>query len=150
MLSSKAPSTLRLILPWTLLVCLGVAAFELWQDQKKLQKSLTYSQQEVTQITALSIEYQSLGNVIDQSQTRFTDMTQAITWVTNSSQQQGIKVTITRIEGNQIDVRFTQTRFNRLIQWLQQHHTTNLVMVAGEIATANPGKVTGFIRFEER
>jgi type II secretory pathway component PulM len=150
----KTPSNLRLALPWVLLVCLGVAAFELWQDQLSLQKKLISNQQKLAQITTLSARYQSLGGATKADQQRFTEVTQAIAWLTNSSKQQGIEANARVIEGKQqvrqIEVSFKQAHFNRLMQWLQQHNTTNLTLVSSQFEAANVGKVTGFIRFEVR
>ena len=86
----KTPSNLRLALPWVLLVCFGVVAFQLWQDQLVLQKNLILNQQELLQITALSEQYQSLGGATRADQQRFTDISQATQWLTKSIQQQGI------------------------------------------------------------
>ena len=150
----KTPSNLRLALPWVLLVCLGVVAFQLWQDQLSLQKKLISNQQELAQITALSARYQSLGGATKADQQRFTEVTQAIAWLTNSSKQQGIEANARVIEGKQqgrqIAVSFKQAHFNRLMQWLQQHNTTNLTLVSSQFEAANVGKVTGFIRFDVR
>ena len=150
----KTPSNLRLALPWVLLVCLGVVAFELWQDQLSLQKKLISNQQELAQITTLSARYQSLGGATKADQQRFTEVTQAIAWLTNSSKQQGIEANARVIEGKQqgrqLEVSFKQAHFNRLMQWLQQHNTTNLTLVSSQFEAANVGKVTGFIRFEVR
>lgn len=150
----KTPSNLRLALPWVLLVCLGVVAFELWQDQLSLQKKLISNQQKLAQITTLSARYQSLGGATKADQQRFTEVTQAIAWLTNSSKQQGIEANARVIEGKQqvrqIEVSFKQAHFNRLMQWLQQHNTTNLTLVSSQFEAANVGKVTGFIRFEVR
>jgi type II secretory pathway component PulM len=146
----KTPSNLRLALPWVLLVCLGVVAFELWQDQLSLQKKLISNQQKLAQITTLSARYQSLGGATKADQQRFTEVTQAIAWLTNSSKQQGIEANARVIEGKQqvrqIEVSFKQAHFNRLMQWLQQH----LTLVSSQFEAANVGKVTGFIRFEVR
>jgi len=154
MSSLKTPSTLRLALPWVLLVCLGVAAFQLWQEQLSLHKTLISSQQELTQVTALSVQYQHLGGAIRADQQNFTEVTQAISWLTNSSKQQGIETNANVIEGKQlgqrIHVSFEQAHFNRLMQWLQQHETTNLAVVSSQFEAADLGKVTGFIRFEIR
>jgi type II secretory pathway component PulM len=150
----KTPSNLRLAFPWVLLVCLGVVAFELWQDQLSLQKKLISNQQKLAQITTLSARYQSLGGATKADQQRFTEVTQAIAWLTNSSKQQGIEANARVIEGKQqvrqIEVSFKQAHFNRLMQWLQQHNTTNLTLVSSQFEAANVGKVTGFIRFEVR
>ena len=150
----KTPSNLRLSLPWVLLACLGVVAFQLWQEQLALQKTLISNQQELTQITALSAQYQNLGGATRADQQRFTDVTQAIAWLTNSSKQQGIETNASVIEGEQqgrqIEVSFKQAHFNRLIQWLQQHDITNLTLVSSQFEAADVGKVTGFIRFEVR
>jgi type II secretory pathway component PulM len=150
----KTPSNLNLALPWVLLVCLGVVAFQLWQDQLSLQKKLISNQQELAQITDLSARYQSLGGATKADQQRFTEVTQAIAWLTNSSKQQGIEANAREIEGEQqvrqIEVSFKQAHFNRLMQWLQQHNTTNLSLVSSQFEAANVGKVTGFIRFEVR
>ena len=155
----KTPSNLRLSLPWVLLVCLGVVALQLWQEQLSLQKTLISNQQELTQITALSAQYQNLGGATRADQQRFTDVTQAIAWLANSSKQQGIETNATVIEaseiegeqqGRQIEVSFKQAHFNRLMQWLQQHDTTNLSIASSQFEAADVGKVTGFIRFEVR
>ncbi len=150
----KTSSNLRLSLPWVLLACLGVVAFQLWQEQLALQKTLISNQQELTQITALSAQYQNLGGATRADQQRFTDVTQAIAWLTNSSKQQGIETNASVIEGEQqgrqIEVSFKQAHFNRLIQWLQQHDITNLTLVSSQFEAADVGKVTGFIRFEVR
>jgi len=159
MSSLKTPSNLRLALPWVLLACLGVVAFQLWQDQLSLQKTLISNQQELAQITALSAQYQNLGGATRADQQIFTEVTQAIAWLTNSSKQQGIETNANVIEasgiegepqGRQIDVSFKQVHFNRLMQWLQQHDTTNLTLVSSQFTAADVGKVTGFIRFEVR
>ena len=158
MSSLNTPSNLRLALPWALLICLGIAAFQLWQDQFALQKTLTSSQQELTQITALSLEYQSLGGTTKTDRQRFTEVSQAIVWLTNSSKRQGIGTKISEVEGDQktqllgsqIDVIVKQAHFNRLIQWMQQQETTNLALISSQFAAADSGKVTGFIRFEVR
>ena len=150
----KTPSNLRLSLPWVLLACLGVVAFQLWQEQLSLQKTLISNQQELAQITALSAQYQNLGGATRADQQRFTDVTQAIAWLANSSKQQGIETNASVIEGEQqgrqIEVSFKQAHFNRLIQWLQQHDITNLTLVSSQFEAADVGKVTGFIRFEVR
>ena len=154
----KTPSNLRLALPWVLLVCFGVVAFQLWQDQLVLQKNLILNQQELLQITALSEQYQSLGGATRADQQRFTDISQATQWLTKSSQQQGIdtKVSVVggeqqfQLLGSQINVNFKQAHFNRLIQWVQQQDATNLVLVSSQFTAADTGKVTGFIRFEAR
>lgn len=150
----KTSSNLRLSLPWVLLACLGVVAFQLWQEQLALQKTLISNQQELAQITALSAQYQNLGGATRADQQRFTDVTQAIAWLTNSSKQQGIETNASVIEGEQqgrqIEVSFKQAHFNRLIQWLQQHDITNLTLVSSQFEAADVGKVTGFIRFEVR
>jgi len=150
----KTPSNLRLSLPWVLLACLGVVAFQLWQEQLSLQKTLISNQQELAQITALSAQYQNLGGATRADQQRFTDVIQAIAWLTNSSKQQGIETNASVIEGEQqgrqIEVSFKQAHFNRLIQWLQQHDITNLTLVSSQFEAADVGKVTGFIRFEVR
>lgn len=154
MSSLKTPSNLRLALPWALLVCLGVVAFQLWQEQLSLQKTLISNQQELAQITALSAQYQNLGGATRADQQRFTDVIQAIAWLTNSSKQQGIETNASVIEGEQqgrqIEVSFKQAHFNRLMQWLQQHDTTNLSIASSQFEAADVGKVTGFIRFEVR
>jgi len=150
----KTPSNLRLSLPWVLLVCLGVVALQLWQEQLSLQKTLISNQQELTQITALSAQYQNLGGATRADQQRFTDVTQAIAWLANSSKQQGIETNANVIEGEQqgrqIEVSFKQAHFNRLMQWLQQHDITNLTLVSSQFEAVDVGKVTGFIRFEVR
>ena len=150
----KTPSNLRLSLPWVLLACLGVVAFQLWQEQLSLQKTLISNQQELAQITALSAQYQNLGGATRADQQRFTDVTQAIAWLANSSKQQGIETNASVIEGEQqgrqIEVSFKQAHFNRLIQWLQQHDITNLTLVSSQFEAVDVGKVTGFIRFEVR
>jgi len=150
----KTPSNLRLSLPWVLLACLGVVAFQLWQEQLSLQKTLISNQQELAQITALSAQYQNLGGATRADQQRFTDVTQAIAWLANSSKQQGIETNASVIEGEQqgrqIEVSFKQAHFNRLMQWLQQHDITNLTLVSSQFEAVDVGKVTGFIRFEVR
>ena len=150
----KTPSNLRLSLPWVLLACLGVVAFQLWQEQLSLQKTLISNQQELAQITALSAQYQNLGGATRADQQRFTDVIQAIAWLTNSSKQQGIETNASVIEGEQqgrqIEVSFKQAHFNRLMQWLQQHDITNLTLVSSQFEAVDVGKVTGFIRFEVR
>lgn len=154
MSSLKTPSNLRLSLPWVLLACLGFVAFQLWQEQLSLQKTLISNQQELAQITALSAQYQNLGGATRADQQRFTDVTQAIAWLANSSKQQGIETNVSVIEGEQqgrqIEVSFKQAHFNRLMQWLQQHDITNLTLVSSQFEAVDVGKVTGFIRFEVR
>jgi hypothetical protein len=159
MSSINSPSNLRLALPWLLLICLGIAATELWQDQLSLKKSLASSQQELAKIKALSLEYQNLGGPTRADQQRFIEPKVAMEWLMNSSKQQGLetKGSITEIvqQGQssataQLKVSFKQAHFNRLIQWVQQQNMTNLTLVASELKAAGPGKVDGFLRFEIR
>ena len=159
MSSINSPSNLRLALPWLLLICLGIAATELWQDQLSLKKSLASSQQELAKIKALSLEYQNLGGPTRADQQRFIEPKVAMEWLMNSSKQQGLetKGSITEIvqQGQssataQLKVSFKQAHFNRLIQWLQQQNMTNLTLVVSELKAAGPGKVDGFLRFEIR
>ena len=159
MSSINSPSNLRLALLWLLLICLGIAATELWQDQLSLKKSLISSQQELAKIKALSLEYQNLGGAIRADQQRFIEPSAAMEWLINSSKQQGLetKVSITEIvqQGQtlttaQLKVIFKKAHFNRLIQWVQQQNMTNLTLVVSELKAAGPGKVNGFLRFEIR
>ena len=159
MSSINSPSNLRLALPWLLLICLGIAATELWQDQLSLKKSLASSQQELAKIKALSLEYQNLGGPTRADQQRFIEPKVAMEWLMNSSKQQGLetKGSITEIvqQGQssataQLKVSFKQAHFNRLIQWVQQQNMTNLTLVVSELKAAGPGEVNGFLRFEIR
>jgi len=159
MSSVNSPSNLRLALPWLLLICLGIAATELWQDQLSLKKSLASSQQELAKIKALSLEYQNVGGATRADQQRFIEPKVAMEWLMNSSKQQGLetKGSITEIvqQGQslataKLKVSFKQAHFNRLIQWLQQQNMTNLTLVVSELKAAGPGKVDGFLRFEIR
>ena len=159
MSSINSPSNLRLALPWLLLICLGIAATELWQDQLSLKKSLASSQQELAKIKVLSLEYQNLGGPTKADQQRFTEAKAAMEWLMKSSKQQGLKtkVSMTKLaqQGQssataQLKVSFKQAHFNRLIQWLQQQNMTNLTLVVSELKAAGPGKVDGFLRFEIR
>ena len=155
----NSPSNLRLALPWLLLICLGIAATELWQDQLSLKKSLASSQQELAKIKALSLEYQNLGGPTKADQQRFTEAKAAMEWLMKSSKQQGLKTKVSMTElaqqGQssaiaQLKVSFKQAHFNRLIQWVQQQNMTNLTLVVSELKAAGPGKVNGFLRFEIR
>ena len=155
----NSPSNLRLALPWLLLICLGIAATELWQDQLSLKKSLISSQQELAKIKVLSLEYQNVGGATRAYQQRFIEPKAAMEWLINSSKQQGLetKGSITEIvqQGQslatpQLKVSFKQAYFNRLIQWVQQQNMTNLTLVVSELKAAGPGKVDGFLRFEIR
>ena len=159
MSSLKATSNLRLALPWVLLICLGIAVSQLWQDRLALEKALTSSQQELAQISALSLEYQSVGGAIKADQQKFTESNQAIEWLSNSSKQQGINTKVgvaggeqqgQKLGTDQINVSFKQAHFNRLIQWIQQQDATNLALVASQFTAADTGKVTGFVQFEIR
>ena len=159
MSSINTPSNLRLALPWLLLICLGIAATQLWQDHLSLKKSFISSQQELAKIKALSLEYQNLGGATRADQQRFIAPKAAMEWLINSSKQQGLetKASITEIvqQGQilataQLKVSFKQAHFNRLIQWVQQQNMTNLTLVASELKAAGPGKVNGFLRFEIR
>ena len=159
MSSINSPSNLRLALPWLLLICLGIAATELWQDQLSLKKSLASSQQELAKIKALSLEYQNLGGPTKADQQRFTEAKAAMEWLMKSSKQQGLKTKVSMTElaqqgqssaTAQLKVSFKQAHFNRLIQWLQQQNMTNLTLVVSELKAAGPGKVNGFLRFEIR
>ena len=159
MSSINSPSNLRLALPWLLLICLGIAATELWQDQLSLKKSLASSQQELAKIKVLSLEYQNLGGPTKADQQRFTEAKAAMEWLMKSSKKQGLKTkgSITEIaqQGQssataQLKVSFKQAHFNRLIQWVQQQNMTNLTLVVSELKAAGPGKVNGFLRFEIR
>ena len=159
MSSINSPSNLRLALPWLLLICLGIAATELWQDQLSLKKSLASSQQELAKIKALSLEYQNLGGPTKADQQRFTEAKAAMEWLMKSSKQQGLKTKVSMTElaqqgqssaTAQLKVSFKQAHFNRLIQWLQQQNMTNLTLVVSELKAAGPGKVDGFLRFEIR
>ena len=159
MSSINSPSNLRLALPWLLLICLGIAATELWQDQLSLKKSLASSQQELAKIKALSLEYQNVGGATRADQQRFIEAKAAMEWLMKSSKQQGLetKVSMTELaqQGQssataQLKVSFKQAHFNRLIQWLQQQNMTNLTLVVSELKAAGPGKVDGFLRFEIR
>ena len=159
MSSINSPSNLRLALPWLLLICLGIAATELWQDQLSLKKSLASSQQELAKIKVLSLEYQNLGGPTKADQQRFTEAKAAMEWLMKSSKQQGLKTKVTMTElaqqgqssaTAQLKVSFKQAHFNRLIQWLQQQNMTNLTLVVSELKAAGPGKVNGFLRFEIR
>jgi G3E family GTPase len=159
MSSINSPSNLRLALPWLLLICLGIAATELWQDQLSLKKSLASSQQELAKIKVLSLEYQNLGGPTKADQQRFTEAKAAMEWLMKSSKQQGLKTKVTMTElaqqgqssaTAQLKVSFKQAHFNRLIQWVQQQNMTNLTLVVSELKAAGPGKVNGFLRFEIR
>jgi len=159
MSSSKTPSNLRLAWPWLLLICLGIAAFQVWQDHQALEKTLTSSQQELAQIRALSLEYQTLGGAIKVGQKTFTTLNQAIEWLTSGSQQQGLDTKIGVIEGapqgqkpatRQLEVSFKEAHFNRLIQWIEQQNMTNLSLVSSQFSAADSGKVSGFLRVEIR
>ena len=157
MSSINTPSNLRLALPWLLLIGLGIFATQLWQDQLSLNKSLVSSQQELSKIKALSLEYQNLGGAIRADQQRFIEPSAAMEWLINSSKQQGLetKVSITKLVQQdqtlatvRLRVSFKKAHFNRLIQWVQQQNMTNLTLVASELKAAGPGKVDGFLRFE--
>jgi hypothetical protein len=159
MSSINSPSNLRLALPWLLLICLGIAATELWQDQLSLKKSLASNQQELAKIKALSLEYQNLGGPTKADQQRFTEAKAAMEWLMKSSKQQGLKTKVSMTElaqqgqssaTAQLKVSFKQAHFNRLIQWVQQQNMTNLTLVVSELKAAGPGKVNGFLRFEIR
>ena len=159
MSSINSPSNLRLALPWLLLICLGIAATELWQDQLSLKKSLASSQQELAKIKVLSLEYQNLGGPTKADQQRFTEAKAAMEWLMKSSKQQGLKTKVSMTElaqqgqssaTAQLKVSFKQAHFNRLIQWVQQQNMTNLTLVVSELKAAGPGKVDGFLRFEIR
>ena len=159
MSSINSPSNLRLALPWLLLICLGIAATELWQDQLSLKKSLASSQQELAKIKVLSLEYQKLGGPTRADQQRFTEAKAAMEWLMKSSKQQGLKTKVSMTElaqqgqssaTAQLKVSFKQAHFNRLIQWVQQQNMTNLTLVVSELKAAGPGKVDGFLRFEIR
>jgi len=159
MSSINSPSKLRLVLPWLLLICLGIAATELWQDQLSLKKSLASSQQELAKIKVLSLEYQNLGGPTKADQQRFTEAKAAMEWLMKSSKQQGLKTKVSMTElaqqgqssaTAQLKVSFKQAHFNRLIQWVQQQNMTNLTLVVSELKAAGPGKVNGFLRFEIR
>ena len=159
MSSINSPSNLRLALPWLLLICLGIAATELWQDQLSLKKSLASSQQELAKIKVLSLEYQNLGGPTKADQQRFIEAKAAMEWLMKSSKQQGLKTKVSMTElaqqgqssaTAQLKVSFKQAHFNRLIQWLQQQNMTNLTLVVSELKAAGPGKVDGFLRFEIR
>ena len=159
MSSVNSPSNLRLALPWLLLICLGIAATELWQDQLSLKKSLASSQQELAKIKVLSLEYQNLGGPTKADQQRFTEAKAAMEWLMKSSKQQGLKTKVSMTElaqqgqssaTAQLKVSFKQAHFNRLIQWVQQQNMTNLTLVVSELKAAGPGKVNGFLRFEIR
>ena len=159
MSSLKTTSNLRLALPWLLLICLGIAAFQLWQDRLVLEKTLTSSQQELAQIRALSLEYQTLGGAIKPDQKQFTALNQAAEWLTNGSKQQGLDTQIGVIEAEQqgqkagsrlLEVSFKQAHFNRLIQWIEQQGMTNLSLVSSQFTAADSGKVNGFLRVEIR
>jgi hypothetical protein len=159
MSSINSPSKLRLALPWLLLICLGIAATELWQDQLSLKKSLASNQQELAKIKALSLEYQNLGGPTKADQQRFTEAKAAMEWLMKSSKQQGLKTKVSMTElaqqgqssaTAQLKVSFKQAHFNRLIQWVQQQNMTNLTLVVSELKAAGPGKVNGFLRFEIR
>jgi hypothetical protein len=159
MSSINSPSNLRLALPWLLLICLGIAATELWQDQLSLKKSLASSQQELAKIKVLSLEYQNLGGPTKADQQRFIEAKAAMEWLMKSSKQQGLKTKVSMTElaqqgqssaTAQLKVSFKQAHFNRLIQWVQQQNMTNLTLVVSELKAAGPGKVNGFLRFEIR
>ena len=159
MSSINSPSNLRLALPWLLLICLGIATTELWQDQLSLKKSLASSQQELAKIKVLSLEYQNLGGPTKADQQRFTEAKAAMEWLMKSSKQQGLKTKVSMTElaqqgqssaTAQLKVSFKQAHFNRLIQWVQQQNMTNLTLVVSELKAAGPGKVNGFLRFEIR
>ena len=159
MSSINSPSNLRLALPWLLLICLGIAATELWQDQLSLKKSLISSQQELAKIKVLSLEYQNVGGPTRADQQRFIEPKAAMEWLMNSSKQQGLetKVSMTELVQQaqslataQLKVSFKQAHFNRLIQWVQQQNMTNLTLVVSELKAAGPGEVNGFLRFEIR
>ena len=159
MSSINSPSNLRLALPWLLLICLGIAATELWQDQLSLKKSLASNQQELAKIKALSLEYQNLGGPTKADQQRFTEAKAAMEWLMKSSKQQGLKTKVSMTElaqqgqssaTAQLKVSFKQAHFNRLIQWVQQQNMTNLTLVVSELKAAGPGEVNGFLRFEIR
>jgi type II secretory pathway component PulM len=159
MSSINSPSQLRLALPWLLLICLGIATTELWQDQLSLKKSLISIQQEFAKIKAISLEYQNLGGHTRADQQRFIEPKAAMEWLMDSSKQQGLETKVSMIElaqqgqssaTAQLKVSFKKAHFNRLIQWVQQQNMTNLTLVVSELKAAGPGEVNGFLRFEIR
>jgi hypothetical protein len=105
-------SSLRLAVPWLLLICLSLAAAKLWQDKITLEETLNSSQQELSQISALSLQYQSLGGAINADKQQFIELNQAKNWLISSSTQQGLDISVDVIT-NQLNVRFQQAHFNR-------------------------------------
>ena len=88
MYSINSPSNLRLALPWLLLICLGIAATKLWQDQLSLKTSFLSSPQELAKTKVLSLEDQNLGGPTRADQQRFIEPKVAMEWLINSSKQQ--------------------------------------------------------------
>lgn len=154
MSSLKPTSNLSLALPWLLLICLAIVASQLWKDQLSIKENLISSQKELAQISALSLEYQILGGSISADLQTFTAASQAVEWLANSSKQHGLDTKIGIItdaqQRIQLEARFSQATFNRLIQWAQQQDTTNLALVSSQFTAADTGKVTGFVRLEMR
>lgn len=140
-------SSLRLAVPWLLLICLSLAAAKLWQDKITLEETLNSSQQELSQISALSLQYQSLGGAINADKQQFIELNQAKNWLISSSTQQGLDISVDVIT-NQLNVRFQQAHFNRLIAWVQQQNNTNLSLVASQLDASSLGKAHGFLMFE--
>lgn len=148
-------SNLRTALPWLLLICLSLAGAKLWQDKTALEQTLNLSQQELSQISALSLQYQSFNGPGSANKQQFTELNQAKNWLISSSTQQGLNISVDVIkktlngkETNQLDVRFKQAHFNRLIGWVQQQRDTNLSLVTSQLDASSPGKADGFLMFE--
>jgi type II secretory pathway component PulM len=148
-------SNLRLALPWLLLICLSLTAAKLWQDKTTLEETLNSSQHELSQISALSLQYQSLGGPMNADKQQFIELNQAKKWLISSSTQQGLDISVDVInrtqsgkDTNQLNIRFQQAHFNRLIAWVQQQNNTNLSLVASQLDASSLGKANGFLMFE--
>ncbi|MCO4838203.1 MAG: type II secretion system protein M [Oceanospirillaceae bacterium] len=148
-------SSLHLALPWLLLMCLSLAAAMLWQDKVALEETLTSSQQELSQISDLSRQYQSLGGAANANRQAFIAVNEAKNWLVSSGKQQGLNISVDVVKAtqsgkdiNQLNVRFKQAHFNRLIEWVQQQNHTNLSLIASQLTASGVGKTDGFLMFE--
>ena len=130
-----------------LIVCLGLGAWVLWQEQALWSKKLVASQQELQQISALSLKYEALGGLSTAKQS-FSNINQAAEWLMSSGKQQGVAVQINIIEGQQLQANIKQAHFNRVMQWLQLQSETNLALVSNQLTAGEAGIVSGFMIFK--
>ena len=137
-------------LPLALLLCLAMAAYDLWSQQQHAQVRLSNSQTEVQHIQTLAQRY-TLIKGTNGPITRFSQNQAAANWLVTHAKQQGLTPKATPSNtAKQIQMNFEQAHFNRLVQWLEQaENKSNLIAVKADLkAHTNAGYIAGQITFE--